>query len=89
MISRIRAFRMLSILTICFFSCMVGNAQTDHLFDIERVGNIHPYDDNIFLIRSSESGALTIQIHDSVCVYRTISEQIPAGETKIHWDGCG
>ena len=58
-------------------------------FEIKRVGNINPYADNVFLIRSDEEGQISIRIHDNICTYRTISERISAGENRIHWDGCG
>ena len=58
-------------------------------FTVRRIGNIHPYADNAFRISTSESGFLEIRIHDSICTYRTLSQEIPEGETVIHWDGCG
>ena len=58
-------------------------------FNVRRIGNIHPYADNAFRISTSESGFLEIRIHDSICTYRTLSQEIPEGETVIHWDGCG
>ncbi len=61
----------------------------DESFEIKRIGNIHPYADNAFRIRTSEAGSLEIRIHDNVCVYRRLIQKIPAGETIIHWDGCG
>ena len=69
------------------FFCVSGLCEDT--FEIKRVGNIHPYNDNAFLVRSSEAGDLTITVHDDICVYRKITEHISAGETAIHWDGCG
>ena len=72
-------------LMIIFFS----EASCEGRFSIRRIGNINPYSENSFAVDSPEAGQLKITIHDSICVYRTIGEQIPAGESKIYWDGCG
>ena len=61
----------------------------EEIFQIRRIGNIHPYADNVFQIHSTESGELTIRIHDNICTYRILKENITAGETSVHWDGCG
>ena len=58
-------------------------------FEIKRIGNINPYADNVFAVVSAEDGMITIRIHDTICIYRTITEKIAAGENRIHWDGCG
>ena len=58
-------------------------------FEIKRIGNINPYADNVFSIKSAEDGMITIRIHDSICTYRIITEKVEAGESTIHWDGCG
>ena len=78
---------LLSVLAVCCFT--VAEADSKGQFEIKRVGNINPYAENIFLVSSPEEGRLTIRIHDSICVYRTITQQIPEGETRIIWDGCG
>ena len=76
------------LLAVSFCSAAgVGFGEDD--FVIRRKGNIHSYGDNIFQIRSSQAGILEIKIHDNLCIYRTITEKIPAGDTEIHWDGCG
>ena len=82
----------ISVLTAAFLSLLVfsaGTAFCEDTFEIKRIGNIHPYADNAFRIRSNEAGTLEIRIHDGFCVYRTISREIPQGETMVHWDGCG
>ena len=85
--SRINCFMFsLIFLLLC---CATASGLSDTDFQIRRIGNIHPYGDNAFQISTSESGELKISVHDSICVYRTISETIPAGDTVIHWDGCG
>ncbi len=84
-----RFFTALSIAVIIILSGAVFSACGENTFDIKRIGNIHPYADNAFRITSSEAGVLEISIHDNSYVYRTIRENIPAGETVIHWDGCG
>ena len=58
-------------------------------FAVRRIGNIHPYADNSFQVTAPESGTLEIRIHDNICVYRVLRQRIDAGETVIHWDGCG
>ena len=81
----------LSFLFIVFASVLFvyPSGYSDEAFQIRRVGNINPYADNAFRIRTSEDGIVTIRIHDSICVYRIITDHITAGETTIHWDGCG
>ena len=89
MIHRIRFFSIIAIFligTICI--CAVSFAG-ESAFEIKRIGNIHSYDDNAFMIRTEEKGEVTIRIHDNICVYRTLNERVEAGETIIHWDGCG
>ena len=68
--------------------CHSPSAFSDSLFEIKRIGNIHSYENNAFVIRSESAGELTISIHDDVCVYRTLTEKITSGETRIEWDGC-
>ena len=68
--------------------CHSPSAFSDSLFEIKRIGNIHSYENNAFVIRSETAGELTISIHDDVCVYRTLTEKITSGETRIEWDGC-
>ena len=68
--------------------CNFRSACSDSLFEIKRIGNIHSYDNNAFVIRSDAAGDLTISIHDDVCVYRTLTQRISSGETRIEWDGC-
>ena len=64
-------------------------AAGEDAFSIRRIGNINPYGDNQFQIHSSEGGTLTISVHDQICLYRTITMRIEAGDTIVHWDGCG
>ena len=80
----------LSCLMLCAFLVLFFTAgiSASGSFEIQRIGNIHPYADNIFRIHSDESGQLTIRIHDNICTYRTLSQRIEAGETDVHWDGC-
>lgn len=68
---------------------MVFSASGGNTFEVKRIGNIHPYADNAFRIIAGEAGDLVITIHDGVCVYRTLTDRVEAGETTIHWDGCG
>ena len=65
-----------------------GYAYCDNAFEIKRVGNIHPYEENAFRINAKEDGFVTIRIHDDVCVYRELAQRISTGETTIQWDGC-
>ena len=78
---------LLAVMILCLFT--VAKADREGQFEIKRIGNINPYAENAFLVSSPEEGRLTIRVHDSICVYRTITQQIPEGETKIIWDGCG
>ena len=72
-----------------FFSCCFCSFSFgEKIFEIKRIGNIHSYEKNAFLIQSTVCGDLTISIHDDVCVYRTLSEKIEEGESRIEWDGC-
>ena len=89
MLSKYRKSGMILIIALLMIFCANGTASGNKAFEIRRVGNIHPYDQNAFHILAAESGILTIRVHDSICVYRTITERIPAGETMITWDGCG
>ena len=89
MIPKAKRIPVLLIIAIIFFVCAVHIAFGDENFEIKRIGNIHPYADNAFRIRTSEAGSLEIRIHDNICVYRRLIQKIPAGETTIHWDGCG
>ena len=68
---------------------MITDADCEEQFEIRRIGNINPYSENSFLVHSPEEGQLTIRVHDSICVYRTITQQITEGDTRIIWDGCG
>ena len=70
-------------------ACAVCCASGGEAFEVKRIGNIHTYGDNAFRITAAEAGDLVISIHDGVCVYRTLTERVEAGETTIHWDGCG
>ena len=89
MIPKAKRIPVLLIIAMIFFVCAVHIAFGDENFEIKRIGNIHPYADNAFRIRTSEAGSLEIRIHDNICVYRRLIQKIPAGETTIHWDGCG
>ena len=78
------------LIIMMLLACFAAGSSADgEAFEIRRIGNIHPYAENAFLIRSEEGGELTIRVHDSICVYRTINGHIQPGETTIRWDGCG
>lgn len=89
MIPKAKLIPALLIIVMIIFASAVIIAFGDEGFEIKRIGNIHPYADNAFRIKASEAGSLEIRIHDNVCVYRRLIQRIPAGETIIHWDGCG
>ena len=89
MIPKAKLIPALLIIVMIFFACADNSAFGDESFEIKRIGNIHPYADNAFRISTSEAGLLEIRIHDNICVYRKLIQQVPAGETTIHWDGCG
>lgn len=74
-------------LAVALCAAVFGNGED--AFTVKRIGNIHPYADNAFQIDAAESGTLEIRIHDNICVYRVLRQEVEAGETVIHWDGCG
>ena len=84
-----KTFILLMLIQIAALFCAVSAGCGEDVFSVRRIGNIHSYADNAFQIRAAESGFLEIRIHDSICVYRKLSQHIQPGETVIHWDGCG
>ena len=84
-----RIFTVMFTVLLAAFLCAAAAENGQDVFEVKRVGNIHPYADNSFRVRNSEAGNLEISIHDNICIYRTIEQAIEAGETVIHWDGCG
>lgn len=87
--SRIRLLPVILTAALWVFLCAAVSGCGEDAFTVKRVGNIHPYADNAFRINAPESGTLEIRIHDNICVYRVIRQETEAGETVIHWDGCG
>ena len=85
--ARIRYF--LPVILMIMTVLLMSDASSSESFTVKRVGNIHPYADNAFQISAPEAGSLEIRIHDSICTYRVLSQNIQSGETTIHWDGCG
>lgn len=69
--------------------CIVSAVHGEDAFTIRRIGNINPYGENSFSVQSSLNGIMTIKVHDSVCTYRTMIQEIQKGENIIKWDGCG
>lgn len=69
-----------------FLSCCAAEISG---FSIKRIGQITSFAQNVFSVDAPESGKLTIQIHNDTSVFRTISQDIEAGNTRIEWDGCG
>ena len=89
MILKAKLIPIMLIIVMIIFAYTDIIAFGDENFEIKRIGNIHSYADNAFRITTSEKGTLEIRIHDNICIYRKIIQRIPAGETTIHWDGCG
>ena len=93
-VGEMRLFRQL---LICFcalflaflFTAFPCKSEEASGFDVVREGNILSYCENSFLVTAPEPGQLTITVHDNVTVYRTIIQQVVAGENRIRWDGCG
>jgi len=81
-----KAFITVTLLAIHCFSLFVSASANG--FSVKRIGNLIPFNDNIFIINTPEEGLLKISIHDDVSVYRTIEQEVIKGETVIHWDGC-
>jgi len=73
------------LLIICFNIFVLASADD---FSVKRIGNLIPFNDNVFTINAPEKGRLKIKVHDGISVYRTIEQEINKGETAIHWDGC-
>lgn len=84
-VSRIRSFWIFLAL-IFVFACRGASAD---VFSVKRIGNLIPFNDNAFSVNAPEKGNLLIRVHDDISVYRTLEQEIDAGETVIHWDGCG
>ena len=76
------------ICAVLIISSVWNTAYCGNAFEVKRVGNIHPYDNNAFRISTEEDGYVKIRIHDDVCVYRELEQRVNAGETTIEWDGC-
>ena len=89
MVLKTRKYFFLLTAVLMIFCFMITDADCEEQFQIRRIGNINPYSENSFLVHSPEEGQLTIRVHDSICVYRTITQQITEGDTRITWDGCG
>ena len=73
------------ILLLVFCSGVFLQASAED-FSVKRIGNLIPFNDNLFSIMAPEKGKLTIKVHDDVSVYRTIEQEVSEGETTIHWD---
>ena len=81
--------RCLLLMTVLMLLMMPGCSGAENsAFSVKRIGNLIPFNDNQFQISAPENGKLTIRIHDDLSVYRILSQDITAGETSIHWDGC-
>ena len=83
----ISRFRRILLPLIAIFLISFSPAFADS-FSVKRIGNLIPFNDNAFMITAPESGKLTIRIHDDISVYRVLEQEVEAGETTIHWDGC-
>lgn len=83
-----KAVYVLLLLAILLFFSAVP-ASCEDAFTVKRIGNIVSFNENRFLVHAPESGALSISVHDDGFTYRTLRQQVPAGDTEILWDGCG
>ena len=70
---------------LCYAFIILATAED---FSVKRIGNLIPFNDNVFEINAPEKGMLKISVHDDVSVYRTIEQEVCKGKTIIHWDGC-
>ena len=61
----------------------------EEAFTVKRIGNLISFENNEFDVYAPEDGLLTIRVHDEVSVYRVLSQEVSAGDTRITWDGCG
>ena len=86
--SRLRKTICSIVFLICFL-IILSSGFGDERFSVKRIGNLIPFNDNAFSVDAPEKGSLLISIHDEVSVYRTLEEYVAAGDTVIHWDGCG
>ena len=58
-------------------------------FSVRRIGQIACFGENIFEISAPESGLLTISVRNDSSVFRILKNAVPAGTSRITWDGCG
>lgn len=71
---------------IVFLSCSYAEEAG---FSVKRIGQITSFAKNVFSVDAPESGTLTIKIHNDESVFRTIVQDVEAGNSRIEWDGCG
>ena len=64
------------LLIICFNIFVLATADD---FSVKRIGNLIPFNDNVFTINAPEKGRLKIKVHDGISVYRTIEQEINKG----------
>ena len=78
------------ILGVCFSVLLSGISSADDSgFEIKRIGQITSYAKNAFSVTAPEDGELTITVRTDTSVFRTITQEVSAGSTRIEWDGCG
>ena len=78
------------ILGVCFSVLLSGITSADDSgFEIKRIGQITSYAKNAFSVNAPEDGELTITVRTDTSVFRTITQEVSAGNTRIEWDGCG
>ena len=77
------------ILAATVYVLLSCSSAEDSGFSIKRIGQITSFARNVFSVDAPESGKLTIQIHNDTSVFRILSRDIEAGNTRIEWDGCG
>ena len=58
-------------------------------FSVRRIGKIISFAQNAFEVDAPESGTLTISVCNDTSVFRVLTRVVPAGTTRIEWDGCG
>lgn len=64
-----------------------SSAMADDVLTLTIKHPIHGFQDNVMTIESALDGTLRLEVTAVGQVYRTITQQITAGETELHWNG--
>ena len=77
-------------LMLCFFILQDSSAFSQGAeFAVKRIGQVTSFAKNTFSVDAPEAGELTITIRTDTSIFRTITQEVQEGNTRIEWDGCG